>query len=146
MKLGFTRLILPLLFALIILSSCKKQEGPGGTSNIRGKIIVHDFDKGFQTPVPAKIYGAPDEKVYLIYGDADQTFDDDVNTSYDGTYEFKYLQKGSYHLFVYSKDSTGAKSQTPLSKVKIPVKIDVEISDKGTTVTAPDMIILDDNN
>ena len=29
-------------------------------------------------------------------------FDDDVNTSHDGSFEFKYLQKGNYELFVYS--------------------------------------------
>ena len=47
-------------------------------------------------------YYAQDQEVFIIYGQQNNTHDDDVNTSYDGTFEFKYLNKGNYEIFVYS--------------------------------------------
>ena len=126
----------------LIVTGCKKTEGPGGTSTIKGKIIVHDFDAAFLNPVPVAIYPSSKDDAYIIYGADHTTYDDDYKTSYDGSYEFKYLQKGNYRIFAYSKDSTGAKSGF-LSDLKIPVFVDVEITSKGSTVNAPDIIILE---
>lgn len=128
---------------IILINGCKKDEGPGGTSTIRGKIIVHDFDAAFQNHTPV-IYPAVDAKTYIIYGTNHTTYDANYSTSYDGTYEFKYLQKGSYRMFAYSKDSTGASIGRPLGP-KIPVFVDVEITKNGSTVDAPDIIILNNN-
>ena len=33
-------------------------------------------------------------------------FDDDIETSYDGSFEFDYLEEGTYRLFVYEKCTT----------------------------------------
>ncbi len=134
-------LLLILSFAFFLLS-CEKDEGQGGTSTIRGKVIVHNFDSGYQEPEPREIYGAADEKVYIIYGPDGTTYDDDFDTSYDGSYEFKHLQKGTYKVFVYSKDSTGAYLQTPSVHDKA-VFATVEITSNGSTVDVPDLIILD---
>jgi hypothetical protein len=131
---------------VLLVSGCKKEEGEGGTSTITGKIIVHDFDQGFQNPTPKLIYPASDEKAYIIYGEDKTAYDDDYNTSYDGTYEFKHLQKGKYKIFAYSKDSTGAKvGLVNFDAPKIPVIVNVEITSNGSTVTVPDIIILDNN-
>lgn len=130
-----------LVFSLSI-SGCKKTEGLGGTSTITGKVIVHDFDGAFQNPVPISIHPVAKEDTYIIYGTEHATYDDNYKTSFDGSYEFKYLQKGRYRLFAYSKDSTGAKTGF-LKDLKIPVFIDVEITSNGSTITAPDIIILD---
>ena len=136
----------PAIYVCLVLGftllSCKKTEGPGGTSTIKGKIIVHDFDGGFQSPVPIKIHPIAKEDTYIIYGNDHSTYDDNYKTSFDGSYEFKHLQKGIYRLFAYSKDSTGAKTGL-LKDLKIPVFIEVEITSNGSTVTAPDLIILD---
>ncbi len=129
---------------LAMLAGCKKDEGKGGTSTIKGKVIVHDYDAFFQSSAPLDIYPAIDENTYIIYGADGSTYDDDFKTSYDGSYEFKYLQKGKYRLFAYSKDSTGAASGFP-SLNDVPVFVDVEITSNGSTVTAPDIIILDNN-
>jgi hypothetical protein len=129
---------------IIIFAGCKKDEGPGGTSTIKGKLIVYDFDHSFQQSAPSLIYPAVDKNVYIIYGTDHTTYDDDYKTTYDGTYEFKYLQKGHYRLFAYSKDSTGAYLNLP-SLNDIPSFIDVEITKNGSTVTGPDIIILDNN-
>ena len=131
-----------LAFVLIpfFMDGCKKDEGPGGTSTIKGTIIVHDFDAAFQTTTP-KIYPAIEQETYIIYGSGNTSYNDNYKTSYDGTYEFKYLQKGHYRLYAFSKDSTGAKIGFP-SLAKIPVFVDVEITSNGSTVTAQDLVIL----
>ena len=126
------------------LTGCEKTEGPGGTSTIKGKVIVHDFDAAFQSHAPLAIYPAVKEDVYIIYGNDHSTYDDDFKTSYDGSYEFKYLQKGKYRIFAYTKDSTGASTGSPVLG-KIPVFTDVEITSNGSTVNVPDIIILDNN-
>ncbi len=136
---------MPFFLFLILITGCKKEEGIGGTSTIRGKVIVHDFDGAFLEAAPRSIYPAKDEKVYIIYGEDGNTYDDDFNSSFDGSYEFKHLQKGKYRLFVYSKDSTGAKTTGLLSGVKIPVIVNVEIKSNGSTVDAPEIVILDNN-
>src|SRR5690349_5852021 len=119
MKVLQTSLIVLMLVFLSGLQSCKKEEGEGGTATIRGKVIVHNFDAMFSRPQPTEIYPAADEKVYIIYGDG-TTYDDDFDTSFDGTYEFKYLQPGTYKLFVYSKDSTGVKATGIIPERDIP--------------------------
>lgn len=138
---GFLSVI---FLSFLSLMGCKKEEGLGGTSTIKGKVIVYDFDASFQNPVPLEIYPATDENVYIIYGSDGTVYDDDFKTSYDGSYEFKYLQKGKYRLFAYSKDSTGASIGNP-SGADIPVFINVEITSNGSTVSAPDIIILNNN-
>lgn len=132
------------LLALCALFSCKKEAGEGGTSTITGKVIVHTFDGGtglIQDTLPGST-----EDVYIIYGADHAAYDNDYKTSYDGTFEFKYLQKGKYRLFVYSRDSTGASNGTfNALKPKQPVFVDVEITDNRSTVTTPDIVILKNN-
>jgi hypothetical protein len=129
---------------LISLFACKKEEGEGGTSTIKGKIIVYDFDAGF-TAI-ADTYPAVDEDIFIIYGEDHSSYDDDFKTSYDGSYEFKHLQKGKYKLFAYSKDSTGAYNGTLNSARPDVAKFaEVEVTSNGSTFDAPDIIILKNN-
>ncbi|HIP32806.1 MAG TPA: hypothetical protein EYG86_08600 [Crocinitomicaceae bacterium] len=122
MKTSFiTLLSLTLLFAF---SSCKKIEGPGGSSIITGKIHAEIHDGAGNLLAE---YDIAKEDVYIIYGNESSAFDDKVKTSYDGTFKFDYLEKGNYQVFVYEKDPT-----IPSGKV---VKIlDVEITDKKSTI------------
>lgn len=86
---------------LIILSSvysCKKVEGQGGSSEIIGKVIIRELD-GLGNPIEE--YPAQDERVYIIYGDDNTIYDDDFDTSFDGSFRFQFLTKGTYTLFVY---------------------------------------------
>ena len=133
-----------LVFTVLVLGSCKKDAGEGGTSTITGKVIVYDFHPGFNSAQDT--FPARDEDVYIIYGADHATYDNDYKTSHDGSYEFKYLQKGQYKLFAYSKDSTGAYNGTVNgASPKVPVFVNVEITDKNQTVVAPDIIILKNN-
>lgn len=94
-----TRILLPVFFLLFV--SCKKTAGEGGKAFIYGKIIEEDWNQGFT--VRNSIYAAADKDVFIIYGD-DVTYGDKVSTNYKGEFEFRYLRKGRYQVYVYSKD------------------------------------------
>ena len=91
------KLILPIFILFMVFSSCRKVEGPGGSVTIKGVVIERNH-------VGTSIfeYPAADQDVYIIYGSENSFYDDDVSTSYDGSFEFRYLQKGDYQVFVYS--------------------------------------------
>jgi len=88
-----------LIVMMLLLASCTKEPGVGGSATVTGKIYAEDYNT---LGTPTGEYYAQNYKVYLIYGNDGGAFDDDVNTSHDGSFEFKYLQKGNYELFVYS--------------------------------------------
>jgi len=131
MKKAILKLLLPVAVTAFFLYSCKKEPGEGGNSSIYGKVYVKDYNATF-TDLQEEYYG-PDIDVYIIYGD-DKSYGDRVKTSYDGTYEFKYLRTGTYHVYAYSKDST---MQTTAS---IPVIKDVKITKKSQEVEVPEIV------
>src|SRR3954469_10035778 len=87
--------------SLFIFIACKKPEGPGGKATIKGKVFVSDWDNT-QRYVVSRGY-APDVRVYIMYG-KDNIIGNDVRTGPDGSYEFRYLTKGHYKVFVNSLD------------------------------------------
>lgn len=95
-------LSLLLLGCAILICSCKKGPGEGGTSSIRGYIEVLKLDQ-FLIDTLA-IYGGYDEDVYIIYGD-DISYGDRIRSGPDGRFEFKYLREGNYKIYVYSEDT-----------------------------------------
>tara|TARA_B110000503_G_scaffold122731_1_gene187643 strand:+ start:1330 stop:1725 length:396 start_codon:yes stop_codon:yes gene_type:complete len=119
------------LFLLLSLNSCKKIEGPGGSSSIVGKIHAEIYDGAGNLLTE---YDIEKEDVFIIYGAESTTFDDDVETSYDGTFKFDFLEEGSYQIFVYEKDPN-----IPSGKV---VKIlTTEITAKNSIVDLGTIII-----
>ena len=90
--------IIPL--GLLFFTACKKVEGEGGSGSITGKINIQDYNTN-QTVLLSEYPGAK-EDVYIIYGTGDNTFDDKIEASYDGSFEFKYLEPGTYTIFAYS--------------------------------------------
>ena len=97
------KLILPIFILFIVFSSCRKVEGPGGSVTIKGVVIERNH-------VGTSIfeYPAADQDVYIIYGSQNSFYDDDVSTSYDGSFEFRYLQKGDYQIFAYQDNPSVA--------------------------------------
>ncbi len=113
-----------LFLSILILSvstSCKKVEGSGGGATIKGLIKEQKYNA--LGNIIAE-YPAADVDVYLIYGTDDQFYDEDVKTSYDGSFVFKYLQKGTYTVFVYEDDSTEPSGKNVVKKT-------FEITEKG---------------
>ena len=65
----------------IILFSCSKEPGQGGSSTIKGKVYAKYYDKTF-TVLQGEGY-MPELDVYIIYGN-DASFSDRTRTNYDG--------------------------------------------------------------
>jgi hypothetical protein len=122
MKNSFLLLISILIFS--VSTSCKKVEGTGGGATIKG--IIQEQKYNALGNVIAE-YPGSDIDVYLIYGTADQFYDEDVKTSYDGSFVFNYLQKGTYTVFVYEDDATQPSG-------KDVVKQTFEVTEKGQVV------------
>ena len=79
-----------LLSAMIIFSfcTCTKSPGLGGTSTIKGKVVVDNIN------ILGNIvdsYDAQDLDVYIIYGKENSTYDDDQKTSHDGSFKPRRL-------------------------------------------------------
>jgi hypothetical protein len=96
------RKILIALLAVIGITACKKTAGEGGRSTLKGTIYTKNYNSNFSTLLGT--YPGADVDVYIIYGD-DATFGDRTRSGPDGVFEFKYLRKGSYKVYVYSHDS-----------------------------------------
>ena len=125
-----------IVFVLIYLSffSCKKQPGEGGFASIEGKVYVKDYDESY-TIVTAEYY-LPSETVYIIYGDGTEVANT-VKTSYDGTFKFNYLRKGTYKIFVLSEDST-----KPILAVPKEELVQVNITKRKEKVVLNDFVII----
>ncbi|MBX7109160.1 MAG: hypothetical protein K1X61_10980 [Chitinophagales bacterium] len=119
-----------LLSGTIWMNGCTKGPGEGGTSTIKGKVFINDYNGA---GVLQSSYYAPEERVYLIFGD-DDFYGLDTRTSYDGTYEFLYLKKGSYTVFAYSDCDTCASTVEPSLK-------HIEITENHATVEVDDIIL-----
>lgn len=119
-------LFLGLVSSVFFVMGCKKVEGPGGSSSITGKIHAKIYD-GANNLINE--YDIMEYDVYLIYGDdPDDTFyDDDVETSYDGTFRFDYLERGKYTVFVYEKCPTCPSGKSVIFKA-------TEIVDKKSEI------------
>lgn len=127
------RFIFLLVVAPIILLSysCKKVEGEGGSSEIVGKVIIRDYD-AFGDLIAE--YPAKDERVHIIYGTDDNYYDDDYDTSFDGSYRFQFLTKGTYKIFVYQNCNSCPSGEEEVLEV-------ITIDNNKSTVVAPDLII-----
>jgi hypothetical protein len=124
-----------LLFASIIVmlfAACEKEAGEGGTSEIRGKVYVLDYNADMMYLL--KEYYAPEEDVYIIYGD-DDIYTERFRTNYDGSFVFRYLRKGKYKIFAYSKN-------LEVEAGVEPVFVEVEITKDNQVVELPSDIVI----
>jgi hypothetical protein len=108
-----------ILSFFLSITSCNKTEGIGGRASIKGKIIVNNINALGQV---IDSYDAQRQDVFIIYGNDNDTYNDDFKTSYDGSFEFKFLNKGNYKVFTFSECSSCPKGQDSL--ILIPVIIE----------------------
>jgi len=94
-----THKLIPFLITILAISGCSKPAGEGGTGIIYGKVYAYDYNG---SGVLQDEFYLADEDVFIIYGDDDNYYDDSYKTSFDGSFRFQYLQKGTYTIFVYS--------------------------------------------
>lgn len=116
------------LFLMLTVSSCKKIEGPGGSSTIEG--IIYIIKKNGAGATISEYY-AEKEDVYIVYGDDGVSYDDDVKTSYDGSFKFTGLEEGNYTLFVY-EDCTSCASGKEALLYPVEIKKKKSTIDLGT--------------
>ncbi|MEK6615847.1 MAG: hypothetical protein AABZ32_07025 [Bacteroidota bacterium] len=130
-----------LIFCLIFLApclmifSCKKGSGEGGRASITGKVYTVNYDAQLLTPKDEGYIGG--QKVYIIYGD-ETAVGRSQDTNNEGAYEFTYLRKGKYKVYVYSKVSNGL--------LDLAVVQTGEITDKKQVLELPDFKIKTNKN
>ena len=97
-----------ILFFLLLVCSCEKEAGEGGTSSIVGSVYKISTYYNVLTQQNDTVYYQLDsgEDIYIIYSDNENDFyDDNIETNWNGQYRFDYLRKGDYTVFIYA-DST----------------------------------------
>lgn len=101
------RILMTLLALALILPSCNKGPGEGGTGTLQGyvKLVHHPDDDYTLTP---DTMAAAKTDVFIIYGN-EVYFGNDVETGADGMYQFEYLRPGDYTVFAYSTLPSGEK-------------------------------------
>jgi hypothetical protein len=118
-----------LLNSFLLLISCTKNPGIGGQASIIGKILVNNINILGDT---IATYDAQEEDVYIIYGNLNNTFDDDTKTSHDGSFEFKFLNPGQYDIFTYSDCADCPNGQDSVVIINTTINSSNEIKDLGT--------------
>ena len=120
-----------ILGILAISLACTKEEGTGGQSTIKGKIVRVEYavDSSLVTKkdsfVIQREIPAANEDVFIIYGN-NSSIGDKLVTSYDGSFEFNYLQAGKYKIVTYSDDTLNVYDK------KMSVIKEITISDSKT--------------
>jgi hypothetical protein len=124
-----------IIVAAITSFACSKQEGEGGRASIKGKVWAVNYNSSVTVPHDSGYAGG--EKVYIIYGD-DTSVGDRQETTNDGSFEFKYLRKGKYKLYIFSAQGTNL-----LDKAVVQ---DAEITKRIQTIELPDFKIKTTHN
>lgn len=93
------------ILTILLVQSCDKAEGIGGTASIEGRVmkVLHpddNFSLQSDTIVAAK------EDVFIAYGDSSLD-GDDLETNAQGQFIFSYLNPGTYTIYAYSELPTG---------------------------------------
>ena len=104
-------------------------------ATIRGKVIIEDYN--FDFTILRSTYPAQEYDVYIIYGN-DEYYNDKIETSFDGYFEFNYLREGDYRIFAYSKDK---ELDYNMTSERIAIIRDVSITSKKQKITVDDIIV-----
>lgn len=126
-------IVITIIIGFLFLG-CKKQSGEGGFASIEGKVFVKDYDSYFS--ILTSQYYLPGENVYIIYGDGTEV-GNSVKTSFDGSFKFNYLRKGSYRIFVVGEDSTRFNRSNPKETM-----VEITITKRKEMIHLEDLIIL----
>lgn len=128
-----------ILFFLLLVCSCEKEAGEGGTSSIVGSVYKISTYYNVLTQQNDTVYYQLDsgEDIYIIYSDNENDFyDDNIETNWNGQYRFDYLRKGDYTVFIYA-DSTDNLNVS----YDYPIFHHVTIEENNATYNLPDFVI-----
>ncbi|MFM7565345.1 MAG: hypothetical protein ACKO4K_01210 [Flavobacteriales bacterium] len=121
------------ILILLFFGACSKAPGIGGKATIKGKLTGRFYSDKQLTQLAGQ---APlgDENIYIVYGNDHTFYDDDISTSYDGTFEFKYLRPGKYVVFAYE-------NCYPCASLQQEKLFEVEITGKDEEVDLGEIIL-----
>ena len=126
-----TRFLMMLFVLALIMPSCNKGPGEGGTGTVQGFVkLVHHPDDDYT--LTSDTMAAAKTDVFIIYGD-EAYFGNDVETGTDGMYQFEYLRPGDYTVFAYSTLPSG-------EKVAVSESVNLQ---RGAVVNVPTLYIHD---
>ena len=128
-----------ILFFLLLVCSCEKEAGEGGTSSIVGSVYKISTYYNLLTQQNDTVYYQLDsgEDIYIIYSEDENDFyDDNIETNWNGQYRFDYLRKGDYTVFMYA-DSTDNLNVS----YDYPIFHHVTIEENNATYNLPDFVI-----
>lgn len=123
-----------LILAIGACQSCKKPPGPGGRATIKGTVFKKDFDSQYRYQISSG--PASGQKVNIIYGST--VVGKNVTTDEKGNFEFRFLNRGHYRVFVNSIDTS---YKMKGNKTNIPVIRNVDITNTKQVVTVDPIII-----
>jgi hypothetical protein len=109
------------------LLGCTKPEGPGGAATVIGHVNAIKVDGAGN---PLEEYDAQKHKIYIIYGEEDNYYDDRTETNHNGNFKFEFLRTGKYTIYLF-EDCIGIDSYPGCSNV---ITHEIEITDKKGTV------------
>lgn len=124
-----------LILAFFPMMSCKKGAGEGGRASIKGRIFTVNYNASMIFPTDSGYLGG--QKVYIIYGD-ETAVGDNQDSNNDGEFEFRYLRKGKYKVYVYSK--------TANAMLDSAIVQECEITEKKQVLELPDFRIKTNKN
>ncbi|MES2567817.1 MAG: hypothetical protein V4565_13170 [Bacteroidota bacterium] len=127
--------LLALIITILFLISCKKKAGPGGQATVIGKVFAYDYDNTFNYLI-SKEYSSG-TKVYIVYGD-EKSIGNTQTTAIDGTFEFKYLNKGHYKVYANSVDTA---YRVKGNDTEFAVIKEFDIKEKKQKIVLDDIII-----
>lgn len=119
----------------VFYSACKKGPGEGGRASITGKVFTVNYDSQMIVKKDSGYLGG--QKVYIIYGD-ETAVGESQDTNNEGAYEFVYLRKGKYKVYVYSKVANGLLDSAVVQEG--------EITEKKQELILPDFRIKTNKN
>lgn len=105
-----------------------------GSSAIKGKLLYKKYAASYSVVVDQ--YYKPDEDIFFVYG-RDVGESKRIRTGPGGQFQLNNLRKGKYTVYALSDDTTMQTSG------KIPVKIEVNITENNKVYEIQDLIIAD---
>jgi hypothetical protein len=96
----------------VFLLSCEKEPGFGGLASVTGKVYAFDYN-----PAGTLIgEGYTGDIVVFISVEGQPGVLERIRTSFDGSYIFTQLRKGTYIVWVFSYCDTCTDNQEPITK------------------------------
>ena len=134
------RNLIVILAIAIGFSACKKEEGEGGSSVIKGKVyqLTLRDNNGVWDTLEYKL--DTEKVVYIIYSNNENDiYDDSFDTHWNGEYRFEFLRKGDYTIYTYANFDTSG-----VVEGVYPVFKHIKIDANNKTFSLDDFVILKD--